>query len=171
MRNRYRNNEGHRIAQLNRQRVHQAVKRYRNTGSTTSLKVCSTFSLLGAPSWEFVNLWLDFTGTRYQTCHSGLMHIDNCIPCAKFDLSDPEQQRECFYWMNLRIMPASENISKNAKLPTKAEYINHINMCLLFVGTNQMSQHEQAFQLLHNTACRFFDMCYDDRCKIDVISY
>jgi len=109
------------------------------------------------------------------------MHIDNFIPCAKFDLSDPEQQRECFNWMNLRIIPASENISKNVKLPTKNEYMNHINMCLTFVSNlvrsgrsgegsqREASEHEQAFQLLHNTACRFFNMCYEDRCNL--ISY
>jgi len=92
------------------------------------------------------------------------MHIDHFIPCAKFDLSNPEQQRECFNWINLRIMPASENISKNAKLPTKAEYIDHVN-CLLFVGVGEMSKHnkhDEAFKLLHNTACRFFDMYYED---------
>jgi len=100
------------------------------------------------------------------------MHIDHFIPCAKFDLNDPEQQRECFNWMNLRIIPASKNLSKNAKLPTMAEYINHINMCydfittngsLLFVGVEEISQHGEAhrtLRLLYNTARRFFDMCY-----------
>jgi len=123
------------------------------------------------------------------------MHIDHFIPCAKFDLSDHEQQKECFNWMNLRLIPASANLSKNAKLPTKTEYMNHINMCLLFVdsletsvtsGKSKQKEHERAhavrvgaavaplgrydkvrvFQLLHNTACRFFDMCYEDRCSL-----
>jgi len=160
MRNRYQNNEEHRIAQLNRQRVYQAVK---------NNKISSTLSLLGAPI-SVVNIWLDFTG-RYTT-RSGLTHIDHFIPCVQFDLSDPEQQRESFSWINLRIIPASENISKNAKLPTKNEYMNHINMYLLFVcslersGGSKQREHEQAFKLLHNTACRFFDICYEDRCNL-----
>jgi len=106
------------------------------------------------------------------------MHIDNFIPCAKFDLTDPQQQMECFSWMNLRIMLASENISKNAKLSTKQEHINHVNMCIQFSELvkqelndsfqNQFSElvkqelnnscQKQLF-LLHFTSLRFWDEC------------
>jgi len=121
-RNRYRNNENHRLAKLNRVRIYQTVKKTPHDKASSRL---ASLVLLGAPI-SVVNLWLDFTGN--YTTRSGLMHIDHFIPCAKFDLSDPEQQKECLSYMNLRIIPASENLSKNAKLPTKSEYINHINM-------------------------------------------
>jgi hypothetical protein len=42
------------------------------------------------------------------------IHIDHIRPCASFDLSDPEQQKLCFNYKNLRPMLAHENLSKNS---------------------------------------------------------
>ncbi len=42
-------------------------------------------------------------------------HIDHIIPCAAFDLSDPEQQRACFHWSNLQPLWAIDNLSKGAR--------------------------------------------------------
>lgn len=48
--------------------------------------------------------------------HRGAVwHIDHIVPCASFDLTDPEQQRRCFHYSNLRPMWASDNCSKNDK--------------------------------------------------------
>ena len=41
-------------------------------------------------------------------------HIDHIRPCASFDLTDPEQQRECFHYSNLQPLWAEENIKKGA---------------------------------------------------------
>lgn len=43
-------------------------------------------------------------------------HIDHIIPCASFDLSDPEQQRACFNFSNLQPLWASENLEKGDKV-------------------------------------------------------
>ena len=43
-------------------------------------------------------------------------HIDHIRPCASFDLSDPEQQKQCFHWSNLQPMWWRDNIVKGAKL-------------------------------------------------------
>lgn len=43
-------------------------------------------------------------------------HIDHIIPCASFDLTDPEQQKKCFHYTNLQPLWAEENISKGAKI-------------------------------------------------------
>lgn len=42
-------------------------------------------------------------------------HVDHIKPCAKFDLSDPSQQRACFHYSNLQPLWAKENHSKGAK--------------------------------------------------------
>lgn len=41
-------------------------------------------------------------------------HIDHIIPCAAFDLTDPEQQRRCFHYSNLQPLWAPDNLQKNA---------------------------------------------------------
>lgn len=42
-------------------------------------------------------------------------HVDHIKPCASFDLSDPEQQKECFHYSNLQPLWWRENLSKGAK--------------------------------------------------------
>lgn len=41
-------------------------------------------------------------------------HVDHIRPCASFDLSDKEQQKECFHYSNLQPLWADENIKKNS---------------------------------------------------------
>jgi hypothetical protein len=43
-------------------------------------------------------------------------HIDHIIPCASFDLTDPEQQKKCFNYSNLQPLWAKDNLTKNAKI-------------------------------------------------------
>lgn len=42
-------------------------------------------------------------------------HVDHKIPCAKYDLTDPNQQKACFHFSNLQPLEASENIRKSDK--------------------------------------------------------
>jgi len=44
----------------------------------------------------------------------GDWHIDHIKPCVLFDLSDPDQQRECFHYTNLQPLWAKDNQSKGA---------------------------------------------------------
>ncbi len=46
----------------------------------------------------------------------GLWHIDHKLPCASFDLSDPEEQRKCFHYSNLQPLWAKENLKKGSKI-------------------------------------------------------
>ena len=41
-------------------------------------------------------------------------HIDHIIPCASFDLTDPEQQKKCFNYKNLQPLWAKDNIIKGS---------------------------------------------------------
>ena len=43
-------------------------------------------------------------------------HIDHIIPCASFDLTDPEQQKKCFNYKNLQPLWWHENLSKGTKI-------------------------------------------------------
>lgn len=51
-------------------------------------------------------------------------HIDHLKPCASFDLTDPEQQRECFHYSNLQPLWAKDNLSKGCKIAD--EYNNDL---------------------------------------------
>lgn len=42
-------------------------------------------------------------------------HVDHIKPCASFDLTDSEQQKECFHYSNLQPLWAEENLKKGAK--------------------------------------------------------
>lgn len=42
-------------------------------------------------------------------------HIDHIRPCASFDLTDPEQQKECFHYTNLQPLWAEDNLRKSDK--------------------------------------------------------
>ena len=46
--------------------------------------------------------------------HKG-WHVDHIRPCASFDLSDPEQQKECFHYTNLQPLWWYDNLSKSDK--------------------------------------------------------
>jgi hypothetical protein len=43
-------------------------------------------------------------------------HIDHIIPCESFNLSDPEQQKQCFNYTNLQPLWAEYNLAKGSKL-------------------------------------------------------
>ncbi len=42
--------------------------------------------------------------------------MDHIVPCASFNLIDPEQQKLCFHYTNIQPMWSDENSSKGAKL-------------------------------------------------------
>ncbi len=52
-------------------------------------------------------------GRCKQTGRNSGWEIDHIRPCASFDLTDPEQQKQCFHYTNLQPLWASKNASKN----------------------------------------------------------
>jgi len=92
-------------------RIHMAVKKCRTK------KITGTMKLLGCDI-HFLRGYLE---ARFQSGMSwsnyGKWHIDHHIPCVEFDLRDPDQQRQCFHYSNLRPLWGLDNISKNAKRP------------------------------------------------------
>jgi len=44
----------------------------------------------------------------------GDWHIDHIKPCAAFDLTNEDEQRQCFHYSNLQPLWAKENMTKGA---------------------------------------------------------
>jgi hypothetical protein len=55
-------------------------------------------------------------GMTWENWSTHGWHIDHIIPCATFDLSDPEQQKKCFNYKNLQPLWAIDNLKKGAKV-------------------------------------------------------
>jgi len=79
-------------------------------------KAVRTMSLIGC-SIAQLRAHLEAQFTRGMTWENyGDWHIDHIKPCASFDLSNEQQQRECFHFTNLQPLWAQENMRKGAKL-------------------------------------------------------
>ena len=82
----------------------QGVKK---TTSTMKLCGCSLENLKQHLESQFVD------GMSWD--NKGEWHIDHIKPCAAFDLTDVEQQKECFHFTNLQPLWALDNMKKGAK--------------------------------------------------------
>ena len=94
-----------RIAHRCRTRILRVLKNIPKTNKTQDLIGCS---------WQELVNHLENTkvpGKDYTNAH-----IDHIKPCASFDLTDPEQQKECFHYTNLQFLPAFENLKKGSKV-------------------------------------------------------
>jgi len=82
-------------------------------------KVASTEELLGCSFDVFVeHLQSQFKdGMSWDNRGRAGWHIDHIRPCASFDLSDPDQQRQCFHYTNMQPLWAADNLSKGSKAP------------------------------------------------------
>ena len=109
-RNRLRKDPNFKLAKNLRIRILKALKGKYKSASTMKLIGCTIDELWthleSSPKWEF---WM----TR---ANHGLWHIDHIKACARFDLTDPAQQRECFHYTNLQPLEAIANIKKGAKI-------------------------------------------------------
>lgn len=79
-------------------------------------KSASTSKLLGSTIPEFrAHLESQFRPGMTWENYGPVWHIDHIKPCAKFDLLDPAQQRECFNFKNQQPLFAVENLAKGAR--------------------------------------------------------
>lgn len=83
------------------QRVKKSSKTYVLTGCSIN-ELCAHLERQFVPgmTWENRSEW----------------EIDHIRPCSSFDLTDPEQQKQCFSYLNLQPLWKSENRSKSDKI-------------------------------------------------------
>lgn len=74
-------------------------------------------NLIGCSVRELVEyLESQFTPKMNWDNYGSYWHIDHIMPCASFDLTDPDQQKVCFNWQNLQPLEARKNIIKSNKI-------------------------------------------------------
>ena len=80
----------------------------------------TTINILGCTIEElWIHLESKFTEGMTRENH-GKWHVDHIMPCASFDLTDPEQQKKCFHYTNLQPLWALDNIKKGKSVPIMA---------------------------------------------------
>ncbi len=86
-----------------------------NKALKDNTKSASTIKLLGCTIEEFkVHLESQFTeGMSWDNHSLSGWHIDHIKPCAKFNLSKPSEQLECFNFKNLQPLWAIDNLKKS----------------------------------------------------------
>lgn len=112
-RERYHGDINYKLARLLRVRLRETVLNVYRDESAMVLVGCSTEDLIAHIQDQF--------DEDMHWGNMGKWHIDHIKPCASFDLTDPEQQRECFHYTNLQPLWGKDNISKGAKLDWKKE--------------------------------------------------
>jgi len=103
------------------------LRRRLNLALSGKNKSSSTIKLLGC-TFEHARSHLEsqFTdGMNWNNYGVHGWHVDHIIPCASFDLTDPEQQRQCFNYTNLQPLWAEDNLRKSDKLPHEYIYENN----------------------------------------------
>jgi hypothetical protein len=92
-----------------RTRVAKALKKKHNSKLNNSITLigCSSEELRKYIEEQFQE------GMTWENYGFYGWHVDHIIPCASFDLSDPEQQKKCFHYTNLQPLWASDNLKKN----------------------------------------------------------
>lgn len=95
----------HRLAK----RILTAIQREYKSGSTLELIGCSIDEAKKHIESQFKD------GMTWDNHGLHGWHIDHIKPCASFDLTDPEQQKQCFHYTNLQPLWAEDNMKKGDK--------------------------------------------------------
>lgn len=90
-----------------RTRLSLAVQGKNKSAATLELLGCTIDRLKNHLEYHFTD------GMNWG--NYGKWHVDHIIPCASFDLSDPEEQKKCFHYTNLQPLWGIDNIRKGGK--------------------------------------------------------
>ncbi len=107
----YQNNLNYRLTACLRSRINKAIKGNDKAHRTATLLWCSVdeFKLYLQSRFLDGMTWDNYGNKVNQ------WSVDHIKPCASFDLSDPEQQKQCFHYTNLQPLWHVDNIKKGAK--------------------------------------------------------
>lgn len=105
-RQKYYTDVNYRLSVLIRSRLLSAIKFTKKSEATFNLVGCTVDEL----RQHLESLFTE--GMTWE--NQGEWHIDHKRPCASFDLSVPEQQKECFHYTNLQPLWAVDNIKKGS---------------------------------------------------------
>lgn len=104
---RYATDNSYRLKKILSGRIYKAISRGHKSASSVKLLGCSIPQLQ-------VHLESQFQpGMSWD--NYGDWHIDHRLPCASFDLSNPDEQRVCFHHSNLQPLWAADNLSKGPR--------------------------------------------------------
>lgn len=105
-RNKKQIDHNYKILDILRVRVNKAIKK--------GFKSKSTIELLGCPIDELKQyLEKQFKPEMNWLNHGLVWEIDHIIPCSSFDLTDLEQQKQCFHFNNLQPLFKTTNIAES----------------------------------------------------------
>lgn len=102
--------EHRRILKVLRRRFEKAMNGSRSTQFVVGLTGVSLAHLQCHIEKQFTE------GMSWDNYGPSGWHIDHKLPCASFDLSDPEQLRKCFHYTNLQPLWAKDNLRKGSRL-------------------------------------------------------
>lgn len=110
-RTRRRVDEGYRLRHNLSTRLWRAARRdgVRKSNRTAALIGCSIDELRACLEKQFK------PGMSWEN-YGPVWHVDHIKPCVSFDLTKPEQQRECFHFSNLQPLFAEDNLKKGCKI-------------------------------------------------------
>src|SRR6185369_5813664 len=79
-------------------------------------KSAKTKDLVGCPIEDlWKRLASQFRPGMTPENYGSVWHVDHKRPCASFDFSNPEHQRQCFHYSNLQPLFIEENRAKRDK--------------------------------------------------------
>ena len=99
-------------------------------------KIKKTMELIGC-SHSFLKNWISFQlyGEMRMGNYGSVWSLDHCLAVSTLNLSDENEMRKCFNWVNLRPMYVKDNIAKSNKIDKwfyllqeiKANYFKKLN--------------------------------------------
>ncbi len=108
--NRYSNDINFKILINLRNRINAVLKGNSKSRLTMELLGCTIHELRKHLESRFTR------GMSWDNCGLDGWEIDHIKPCASFDLSDPKEQKHCFFYKNLQPLWGEDNRSKADKI-------------------------------------------------------